>query len=789
MKDDLSKKTVMVIDNGLFTELAKTLSSSFKKVYYTCRWKSAFPKSEQYVIGYGIEGIERVDDIWDKFDEVDLFVFPDIYDGSLQLHLESLGKLVFGGKLGEQMELYRDSMKEHMKKLGLYVTPYKVIKSIQKLREYLKENPNVWVKQNVTRGDFECVDDQTEIFTDEGWKYFSELNKKEKVLTMNPETLESEFVKPSHYFESFYEGDMYSVETDKVSMLTTPLHKYFVRHGAKSKLRYKKISDLKPRLKKEDSYFNIPIGFKWNGNTPTEYTVRETFSHTHKSGDKTFEMKTWLKFLAWFISEGSCTFKGYKKTKHCVTISQCLNKNPEKYAEIESVLKEMGYNYQIEGKIGFSIYNKSLFYELKKTCYEQTECDNCGKLTSCCHSKLIPDYVKGLSPELIEVFISTYVKGDGYLSKSKWGYERRFCTSSETLAHDIQELIMKMGKVARLLTVGKKGDVRIYKDRKFINRADQFEIRELKSINSTVKSKNITIVNYSGFIYDVTVEPYHSILVRRNNKYCWTGNTFYSKNYDLVEPVLDELEHKLGAVKYIKEFIVEDAYDDAVETGLDCYCIDGEYPSQTLAGVEIKDCGYCGVIVPYKKLPEQITDYNEKISQTMKDFGYRGFFSTEIRVSSKLPPYMVDKCARCGSPPSELYQIMYKNLAEIVWYGAKGELVDPEFNHKFGVEALIHSAFADQNWQAISFPKKYRNNIKLRNACCIEGKYYCAPQKTGLVEIGAVVATGDTLEEAIAEAKKIAETVEGHYIEVKIDSFDKAQEEFKKLSDIGIKIL
>ena len=132
---------------------------------------------------------------------------------------------------------------------------------------------------------------------------------------------------------------------------------------------------------------------------------------------------------------------------------------------------------------------------------------------------------------------------------------------------------------------------------------------------------------------------------------------------------------------------------------------------------------------------------------------------------------------------------MYKNLAEIIWYGAKGILIDPVTEHKFGVECLIHSSWSDNNWQAVNFPKKYRDNIKLRNACVVNGRYYCAPQSSGLVEMGAVVTTGNTLKEAVEKAHEIAETVEGHYIDIKLDSLDKAQEEFDKLEEMGIKIL
>jgi predicted RNase H-like HicB family nuclease len=419
LKIDLKEKVALVYDNGLFVEIAKTLSKSFKKVYYYMPWKNGFPKSNQYIVGQGIEGIERIHDFWDYVDKADIFIFPDIYDGDLQLELVRQGKNVWGGRKGEDMELYRDRMKRYMKSVGLYVTPWVSIKGLTNLREYLKDNPDVWIKQNVTRGDFE---------------------------------------------------------------------------------------------------------------------------------------------------------------------------------------------------------------------------------------------------------------------------------------------------------------------------------------------------------------------------------TAQSKSYEEFEPVLDEWEHMLGKVKENKVFIVEKNLE-AVETGLDCYTIDGQYPSQTLCGIEVKDLGYVGKVMPYDEISDKITDFNDKIIGAFKAYNYRGFFSTEIRVSENKPPYMVDFCARAGSPPSELYQLMYKNLAEIIWYGAQGFMIDPIVKHAYGVEALIHSSWADKNWQKITFPPEYRNNIKLRNACVIDGCYYAVPQSVGLPEIGAVVGEGDTMEEAIEQVKKIAQTISGHYVEIKIESIDKALEQFNELKKFDIKII
>jgi hypothetical protein len=222
---------------------------------------------------------------------------------------------------------------------------------------------------------------------------------------------------------------------------------------------------------------------------------------------------------------------------------------------------------------------------------------------------------------------------------------------------------------------------------------------------------------------------------------------------------------------------------------MDCYTVDGKYPEKTLVGIEVKDLGYVGRILDYTDISDKITDFNKKTAPLFAAYGYRGFFSTEIRVSEKYPPYMVDFCARAGSPPNELYQLMYKNLAQIIWYGANGFMVDPVTEYEYGVEALIHSSWADKNWQAVDFPAKYRENIKLRNACYVDGRYYAVPQSVGLPEIGAVVGEGHTMEEAVAKVKEVAASIEGHYIEIKIESIDTALKQFEELEKMGVKII
>ena len=413
-------KSVAVYDLGLYVGLALKLAESYGKVFYYSPWASPFPKTNPRLIGSGFDTIERTNNFFDIIDDVDLFVFPDVYCGDIQVHLDKLGKRVWGSRKGEELELFRKESKEYMKKIGLDIGPYAVIIGLPALREYLKANDNQWVKVSVTRGDFE---------------------------------------------------------------------------------------------------------------------------------------------------------------------------------------------------------------------------------------------------------------------------------------------------------------------------------------------------------------------------------TFHAKTYALVEPRLDQLEWLLGAQKNIMEFVVEEAIDDAVEVGSDTYCVDGVFPSRGICGIEMKDKGYLAVFKDVAEMPESITGVNNKLSETLRKYKYRNFISSELRVTPDGTPYVIDPCMRCGSPPSELYMNMFSNLAEIIWEGAGGVCIDPEPTAKFGIELMIHSQWAAENWQAVNFPEELRNNIVLKNFARIEDHYYVVPQHFGLPEVGSVIATGETMEEAIETVTKYAEQIESYDLTIFSDVIQDAQEQLAKLETQGIKVI
>ena len=131
--------TALCLDYSYFIEMARTLSKSFKKVYYYSPEDTEFKDVHHCVMGDGVEGIERLDD-WEKpknLRKIDLFIFPDLGFASKQAMLRSTGKPVWGSGDATEIELSRTGFLKWIKSLGLPVAPYVVKRGLKALAEHL----------------------------------------------------------------------------------------------------------------------------------------------------------------------------------------------------------------------------------------------------------------------------------------------------------------------------------------------------------------------------------------------------------------------------------------------------------------------------------------------------------------------------------------------------------------------------------------------------------------------------------------------------------------------------
>lgn len=342
----------------------------------------------------------------------------------------------------------------------------------------------------------DCFDDETEILTNEGWKFFAELNRNEKVMTLNQSNFKIEYQKPTAYIDEHYDGKMYSVNSKSIDLLITPNHKLpVVTRKNKSEIKLKTIEEIS-KLKTPDCI--IPKNGIWVGGKINDIIINET----------EFNANDFIAFIGIYLAEGCCN-----NYTNRISVSQ---NNGEKKDKIKNLLLNLNLSF-CEHKIGFDINNPDLF-------------DYCNCLGKYAWGKHIPLIIKQLSSDKIQIFLDWFLLGDGTIHKE----QRIYYTTSKKLADGIHELILKCGKS------GKLNEKKIYNDnysiingRAIIGKRPLYEIIEKKSKYCHFYQPNkcksyIEQTQYSGKIYCVEV-PNHIIYVRRNGKSTWSGNSLVGK--------------------------------------------------------------------------------------------------------------------------------------------------------------------------------------------------------------------------------------------------------------------
>jgi hypothetical protein len=261
--------------------------------------------------------------------------------------------------------------------------------------------------------------------------------------------------------------------------------------------------------------------------------------------------------------------------------------------------------------------------------------------------------------------------------------------------------------------------------------------------------------------------------------------TFHHTEYAQTEPILDQLAVKFGSVKNAMPFLVETPVETDIEVGYDGYCVDGAFPAFGIQGYEVKDKSLIASVQKYSDMPKEITIVNQVLAPVLKIYGYRNFWSTEIRVKDG-NSYLIDPCCRAPSPCLEIQLELWENLGEILWHGAAGELVDQKPAAQFGVEAIIDHNGDEHSWRTLEVPDKVRRWVKLYNVARVDGTYVMPPFPHSCDAIGAVVGIGDTLPEAIDQLISHVAALKDQPVTVKVESLYDGLEEIQQAEKKGL---
>ena len=258
------------------------------------------------------------------------------------------------------------------------------------------------------------------------------------------------------------------------------------------------------------------------------------------------------------------------------------------------------------------------------------------------------------------------------------------------------------------------------------------------------------------------------------------GNTrgdFETKRYtdmDHFQPFLDDLRFRLGARLDNIEILVQDPIDSECEAGYDGFCVDGEFSGNCLLGYEVKDKAFVATVV--EEPAPVVKVVNDAFSKTFKKLGYRGAYSTEIRITKDGTPYFIDPTTRFGSPPGELMSYLYKDYGQIIWDVANGVVPMPQPKKQYGAQMILTSDwYREDHEMYVEYPDKYKDNIKLSNYYRKGGKTFIVPNDTEQY-FGSVVAIADSVEKAIDECKKILKEIHCEKFRWDDNAFEEASE-------------
>ena len=379
-------------------------------------------------------------------------------------------------------------------------------------------------------GEMGCYDDKTEVLTENGWKLFKDLSYKDSICTLNPVTHVIEYQKPTAIVSFSHHDKLVTIRNRAVDIAVTLDHNMYVCSQQNKKNGSNKFEFVKARDLEYQSI--IKRTGTWIG-ADQKYFVFPSVSPKHYEGRQIvlctvpeikIPMDDWIAFLGIWIANGSVSDQG-------VSIAQ---KVPEKTLLIEKLLQMLPFKFIKYGD-QFVCHNRQFAWYLKPF----------GKAVD----KFVPGFIKELSPRQIAIFLEWYALGNGTLMDHGF---RIFYTASKRLADDLQELLLKVGRLGLIKTSQRTGFVWIedlYADRSRL----QYEVIErVVKLESYIDRRDMGVVDYSGKVYCATVKN-HVMYVRRSGKPYWCGNTlmFWTNNSRIFQDTLEKMQPQLAAAGYV----------------------------------------------------------------------------------------------------------------------------------------------------------------------------------------------------------------------------------------------
>lgn len=424
-----------------------------------------------------------------------------------------------------------------------------IVRDVVKTKDGYKVN--IETSAPMQEGDKMCYHPDTEVFTDEGWKNITDITFEDKVAALfdrnqdkfvhkngkfckDKQDLYAKFVHPYHVMHYTYSGYMYEVDAPRVAYSVTPTHRIWC------KSRSNKSNDQRWEVKDAQAIYGMSKMFMVSADFDLSdrelpetikipYYEYEDLKTLNKLTDKDnlCELNTldFAMFMGFYLSEGSTQHKHQNNFNIAIT----QTKKPL-CAVIEKVLNRLGFNYYYNNLTSqyIIIHQKSLAIYLKQF--------------GTASEKFIPDWIKKLPKEGLELFIASYFNGDGDKKKAK-----TIWTSSYKMAKDLAYIYTLLGGSPSIHVRERFNYSNLNAKGKVIKaNFPSYEIRFLEfhtaSLDNTRKNNYHLKRKYNGEVYCVSVHGLGIILTRFNGKQSWQGNSTRSGNKLTISHIIPDEE-------------------------------------------------------------------------------------------------------------------------------------------------------------------------------------------------------------------------------------------------------
>lgn len=338
-----------------------------------------------------------------------------------------------------------------------------------------------------------CYDEETEVLTKRGWQYFKYITKEDKIFSLNPETKETEWVEILLYFKRLYNGEMVHFYNRNLDCLVTPEHEMVYLNKYNQEIKRCKAIDF---TMGKGAFFR---GCK-NNNNPIK---------TININGLTINFNLFCEFMGYWLSDGSTIRKS----------QICIAQQDDNRINIINCIEQIGFKVSFnKDKINFYSNEFCSYLKQFKTAYH----------------KYIPYEIKQSSKEQIKIFLNAFISCDGYIKKPKSfignrgnifipkNEERMYFTTSPQMASDLGELILKIGKRPSYRINKNKNKIVSFKNGDYKLNYDLIVISECQSLTATQFNKKL--IDYHGYVYDVTLSKNAIMYIRRNGKCFWGSN-------------------------------------------------------------------------------------------------------------------------------------------------------------------------------------------------------------------------------------------------------------------------